>query len=268
MTGKFMKILCPVDLDGSASSALEMAAVVARQSSGQVHVLHVVSMPLPAEGAPVFVEVSKEQAELARASVAQLVAKHLADVASETQVEIGDPGYAIVALAKRLPADLVVMATHGRKGVSRFFLGSVAETVMRGVTCPVLTAKYFAVDRHSVARWMTTHVHTIAPDEKLTTACARLQQHHMRSLPVVENGKLIGIITDRDIRTHLSYLDTVDARHAMTEAVITVTPQTTIWDAGRLLRERRIGAIPVLEGERLVGIISTSDLLEALIELQ
>ncbi len=268
MTSDFRKILCPIDLDGSAASALEMAAGLARQSRGEVHVLHVVRLPLPAEGAPVFVEVTREQADLARASVVELVSKHLTDIPHESKVEIGDPGSAIVEAAKRLPADLVVMATHGRRGVARLFLGSVAEAVMRGVTCPVLTAKYYPVDAHSVARWMTTRVHTITPATKLTEACGLMQQHHVRTLPVMDADKLIGVVSDRDVRTHLSFLDTVTASEAMSDALLTVTPETSIWDAARLLREHRVGALPVVERGLLAGIISTSDLLEALIELQ
>jgi nucleotide-binding universal stress UspA family protein/predicted transcriptional regulator len=268
MARLFKKILCPIDLDGSAPSALELAAATARELGAEVHVLHVVSMPLPAEGAPVFVEVCRERAELARASVAELVKKHLAEVPSESRVEIGDPGSGIVATARQLPADLVVMATHGRKGLSRFFLGSVAESVMRGVACPVLIAKYYPTDRATVAHWMTAHPHTVSPEEALTTACSQMQQHKVRGLPVVEDGKLLGILTDRDIRTHLKYLESTTARQAMTAAALTVTPETSIWDAARLLKERKIGALPVLEEERLVGIISTSDLLEALIESQ
>lgn len=268
MARPFKKILCPIDLDGSAPSALELAAATARELGAEVHVLHVVSMPLPAEGAPVFVEVCRERAELARASVAELVKKHLAEVPSESRVEIGDPGSGIVAAARQLPADLVVMATHGRKGLSRFFLGSVAESVMRGVACPVLIAKYYPSDRATVAHWMTSHPYTISPGEALTTACTQMQQHKVRGLPVVEDGKLLGIVTDRDVRTHLKYLESTTARQAMTTATLTVTPETSIWDAARLLKERKVGALPVLEKERLVGIISTSDLLEALIESQ
>jgi len=268
MARLFKKILCPIDLDGSAPSALDLAAETARELGAEVHVLHVVSLPLPAEGAPVFVEVCRERAELARTAVAELAKRHLADVPSESRVEVGDPGSGIVAAAKQLPADLVVMATHGRKGFSRFFLGSVAESVMRGVACPVLTAKYLPADRSTVAHWMTAHPFTISPEEPLTAACAQMQQHKVRGLPVVEGGKLLGIVTDRDVRTHLKYLESTTARQAMSMEALTVAPNTSIWDAARLLRERKVGALPVLEEGRIVGIISTSDLLEALIELQ
>jgi len=268
MARLFPKILCPIDLDGSASGALDLAAATARELGSEVHVLHVVAMPMPAEGAPIFVEVCRERTELARAAVAELVKKYLAAVPCHWQVEIGDPGSGITAAAQQLPADLVVMATHGRKGVSRLLLGSVAEYVMRGVACPVLIARYSPSDRDTVAHWMSSHPYATAPDEPLTKACAQIQELKVRSLPVVEDGKLLGIVTDRDIRTHLKFLESTTARQAMAKEPLTVTPETSIWDAARILRERKVGALPVLHDGRLVGIISTSDLLEALIESQ
>src|SRR5438552_2318936 len=207
MTRLFKKILCAIDLDGSAPRALELAADMALQLKAELHVFHVVQMPMPAEGIPGFVQVCIEQQDRARASIADLVTKHLAEVPSESRVDVGDPGMLIIAAAEQLAADLVVMATHGRSGLSRLFLGSVAEKVMRGVRCPVLIAKYHASDHNSVAAWMTQRVHTVAPQEKLTAACARMQQHRIRSLPVMDNENLVGMISDRDVRTHLNYLE-------------------------------------------------------------
>jgi acetoin utilization protein AcuB len=268
MTPLFKKILCPIDLDGSAPCALELAARTARALGSEVHVLHVVSMQLPAEGAPVLVEAYRAHAEMARTSVAELVERYLVDVPRQAQVEVGEPGSGIVAAAKQLPADLVVMATHGRRGLSRFFLGSVAESVMRGVTCPVLTAKYLPAERVTVAHWMTAQPYSITPEEPLTAACAQMQRHNIRALPVVEGGKLVGIVSDRDVRTHLSYLESTTVRQAMSTPPLTVTPGMSIVEVARILRERKVGDLPVLQDDRLVGMISTSDLLAALVEGQ
>jgi nucleotide-binding universal stress UspA family protein len=241
---------------------------MAQEVAAEVHVLHVVRMPIAAEGAPLYAELYTEQTRLARETVAELAAKHFSHVPSESRVEVGDPGAIIIAAALKLPADLVVMATHGRRGFSRLFLGSVAEAVMRAVPCAVLTAKHHTSDAHTVERWMTKHLFTINSRENLNTACAYMQEYRIRSLPVVENEKLVGIVIDRDVRTHLNYLESIEISKVMRADVITVTPETSIWDAARLLRERKVGALPVLDKERLVGIVSTSDLLEALTELQ
>jgi acetoin utilization protein AcuB len=89
---------------------------------------------------------------------------------------------------------------------------------------------------------------------------------HFRAMPVLSAGKLAGIITDRDLRRHEGYLDHTEVRLAMTTEVDTVTPSTPIHDAAKTLLEHKIGALPVVEGERLVGIISTSDVLRAFLE--
>ena len=83
-------------------------------------------------------------------------------------------------------------------------------------------------------------------------------------MPIQGEGAPVGIVTDRDIRQHTGYLDQTEAFKAMSEPLITVTPSTDIREAARLLRERKIGALPVLEDGKLVGVITTDDVLEAL----
>lgn len=83
-------------------------------------------------------------------------------------------------------------------------------------------------------------------------------------MPILNDGVPIGIVTDRDIRQHTGFLDQTEAAKAMSEALITVTPSTDIREAARLLRERKIGGLPVLEDGKLAGVITTGDVLEAL----
>ena len=91
-----------------------------------------------------------------------------------------------------------------------------------------------------------------------------MDQGNFRGMPLLKDGKVIGIITDRDLRRHIGYLDQTKVSRAVSEKVLTVTPETTIFDAARLLCENKVVALPVLEDGRLAGIISTSDVLEAL----
>ena len=89
----------------------------------------------------------------------------------------------------------------------------------------------------------------------------------MKNAPISESGMAtVGIITDRDLRRHEGYLDNTEARLAMTTEVKTVTPSTPVHTAAKSLLDHKIGALPVMEGERLVGIISTSDVLRAFLE--
>jgi acetoin utilization protein AcuB len=84
---------------------------------------------------------------------------------------------------------------------------------------------------------------------------------------VVSAKKLVGIITDRDLRQHGREMRVTNVSAAMTEGVITVTPQTPLEAAVRILLERKIGGLPVLDEDRVVGIITTSDILKAFLDL-
>ncbi len=108
---------------------------------------------------------------------------------------------------------------------------------------------------------------TILPTDTLAAADAAMHAGNFRHLAVVKDGKLLGILSDRDIRQHLGHLRDTKVTGAMTDDAITVTPDTAIEDAAEILLTRKIGALPVVDGSKLVGIITTTDLLNAFIEL-
>ncbi len=112
---------------------------------------------------------------------------------------------------------------------------------------------------------MKSPVITIEADRPLDAARALLQRHNIRQLPVVGKGRLIGIVTDRDLRQTHPAGTTV--RDVMTRDPLTVTPAASVDEAARQLRGRKIGALPVLEGTKLVGILSASDILDAFVDL-
>ena len=118
----------------------------------------------------------------------------------------------------------------------------------------------------SVAKWMSSNVVTARPDEPLSAARKRMDDGDFRSLPVVEQERLIGIITDRDLRSHGEHPERATVESAMSELPVTVTPATPLREAARLLFERKIGALPVLEDGRLVGLITTQDILWAFLK--
>jgi acetoin utilization protein AcuB len=144
------------------------------------------------------------------------------------------------------------------------FLGSTAEMVLRESSCPVLTVRHTEPDRNLVGRWMASSPVTATPEEKLSSVEAKMKEGGFRSMPVLKEGRVVGIVTDRDLRRHVGYSDHTEVKMAMTEEVITINRETTISEAARLLRERKIGALPVVEEGKLVGIISNTDILEAL----
>ncbi|MBI3962954.1 MAG: CBS domain-containing protein [Deinococcus sp.] len=126
---------------------------------------------------------------------------------------------------------------------------------------------------------MSKEVVTASPDTTLPDAHALLKQRGIRRLPVVDRGKLVGIVTLGDIReaspsdaTSLSIyevhylLSKLKVREIMTKAPITVTTSDTIREAAQVMLEHKIAGLPVMEGGKLAGIITESDLFRALVE--
>ena len=133
----FRKILCPIDFSDNSIAALDQAARLARKSDALLYLMYVEFIPMssPAELAN-YVTVSTEPGKL---RLEQIARKHLARVRHELVVQVGWPAELIERAAQDLDVDLVVMATSGRSGVARFFLGSIAEHVVRTSKRPVLS---------------------------------------------------------------------------------------------------------------------------------
>lgn len=112
---------------------------------------------------------------------------------------------------------------------------------------------------------MTTKVETIAPTELAETARDRMHADNIRHLVVVDGKNVVGVISDRDLggtqadETKLAQQTVADLMH---KHPITTTPHATIRDAANLLRGYVIGCAPVLDGDRLVGIVTTTDVLD------
>jgi acetoin utilization protein AcuB len=108
---------------------------------------------------------------------------------------------------------------------------------------------------------------TIEPTESLAEAEARMHAGNFRHLPIVKGGKLIGMLSDRDVRQHQGHLKDTRVTGAMIDDPITVTPDMAIEDAVEIMLERKIGALPVVDQGKLAGIITTTDMLEAFVEI-
>lgn len=117
-------------------------------------------------------------------------------------------------------------------------------------------------------------VFTVGPETTLEEAYRFLLEKGIRHLPVVQDGRLVGIITDRDIRLATSHLNPkgpcpgcTRVEEVMTRGVVTAHPLDPVEEAARVMRERKIGCLPVLEDGELVGIVTGIDLLDALLRL-
>jgi CBS domain-containing protein len=111
---------------------------------------------------------------------------------------------------------------------------------------------------------MRRTVVTTTPNELLATTHAVMEREGVHQLPVLENGALVGILSERDLHAHTGYLERTKVDAAMTWNPITVSPAATARHAAHLLIEQSINALPVVEDGRLVGIVSRTDLLQLL----
>lgn len=114
---------------------------------------------------------------------------------------------------------------------------------------------------------MTPSPVTIRSDKALAKAKALMEAGGFRRLPVVEDGHLVGILTERDLRAYTGYLATTRVDAVMQTALVTVAPDSIVEDAARLMLKHKIGGLPVLANGNLVGIVTTSDLLAAFLRV-
>ncbi len=132
-----------------------------------------------------------------------------------------------------------------------------------------------------VRHLMTTTPVTITPDTPVREAERLMQQERVHHLLVVADGHLVGLLADHDVQTVLPspatslskwellyLLDTLPVREAMTSDVVTVAPDDPVSEAVRLMLAHRIGALPVIEVHQVVGILTQSDMLQAVFRTQ
>ena len=120
---------------------------------------------------------------------------------------------------------------------------------------------------------MTREVVTLGPEASAAEAWAACQENNIRHVPVVEEGRLVGLVSDRDLRDVRGgdrESDTprwVRLGDMMTRNIVTIHPLDTIEHAAREIYDRKIGCLPVVADDDLVGIITSSDMMRTLVEL-
>jgi len=121
-----------------------------------------------------------------------------------------------------------------------------------------------------VGAWMVRDVVSVTQDHTIQDCVDLMKKHSIRHLPVLENGKLVGLVTEGDLRQVFlaSLIEELSLKDVMINDPITVTPDTEIEDAAKVIFYNKIGGLPVVdEQERLLGIITVADILAAFIEL-
>ena len=136
------KILFPTDLSPASEQALSWATSLARDTGATILIVHVEEPPMAYGGGEMYIGFDEEgtRSELRKELVQIVPADH--NVSFEHMLLVGEPAHAIVEAAEKENVDLIVMGTHGRTGLTRLLMGSVAEAVVRRAKCPVLTVKH------------------------------------------------------------------------------------------------------------------------------
>jgi acetoin utilization protein AcuB len=123
---------------------------------------------------------------------------------------------------------------------------------------------------------MTREVVALSPQATAGEALALCRERRIRHLPVLEDGRLVGIVSDRDLRSatpalgdpaRAEALGKIVVHEVMAREVATIHPDDPIEEAANAMRERKIGCLPVVEDDNLVGVITSSDVMEALVYL-
>jgi len=108
---------------------------------------------------------------------------------------------------------------------------------------------------------------TVTPDASLGEARHLLAEHRIRRLPVMNGRRLVGIVSDRDVRSASVSHDHTPVAQIMTHNVITATSHMRVDEAARIMLDGRFGGLPVVDGGELTGIVTETDLLRALIDV-
>jgi acetoin utilization protein AcuB len=131
-----------------------------------------------------------------------------------------------------------------------------------------------------VGERMSRPVITVSPEMPINEVLAMFKKEHIRRAPVIKEGKLVGIVSERDLLNaspssvttlsiwEMNYLiSRVKVKDVMTKKVVTVDRDTPIEEAARIMADKKIGGLPVLDGERVVGIITETNLFKIFLEL-
>jgi universal stress protein A len=281
----FANILVPIDYEAPADAALRVAGNLARAAKGRVLVSHALPLPIYTMTeypiAPVDGGWIREETARLEKHVRTVLERDGEVPAFEVDVRVDTPALRILQLAAERRVDVIVMGTHGRTGLRHLLLGSVAAKVARLAPCPVLTVPLrrephlgaLAAEAHlakavataapgEVGDLMRGAPITIASGAMLEEAQRKMEEHRIRHLPVVDDGKLVGMLSTVDLGPHVGHFGRTKVNAAMTPDPTTIGTGVDGATAARLMLERRVRALPVVDGERVVGVISASDILE------
>ncbi len=218
---KHNRILCPVDLSENSFAAIELATTLAKEHGAKIHFFHVSSLWEPGsskrlqEYATKIIEDDKKKLYRIRPTDSSVEFEH--------QFVHGNAGPELVKATKK--ADFVVMSTHGRSGIARLIMGSVANHVLRNAQCSVILVKgkKIAKDDSETSTqsaesqiYVTEVMHQVPPVhtfETMDSVLKGLSKARETAAPVVNgSGECIGILTTTDIEKFKSLQQRFDEK--------------------------------------------------------
>jgi CBS domain-containing protein len=120
---------------------------------------------------------------------------------------------------------------------------------------------------------------TLGRNETLDLAESIMNLGRIRHMPVVDDGKIVGIVSQRDLfrsalitalgfgrKTTSALIKTIKIKEVMTEYVITISPEATVKEAARVMIDKKIGCLPVVEDQKLIGLLTETDILRYVVE--
>jgi universal stress protein A len=138
---KARKIVFPTDFSPYGQEALRWATSLARDTGATLIIVHVEEPPMAYGGGEMYLGAEEGDREELRKTLVKVLPTD-AKIPFQHKLLVGDPATAVVEVAEQEGADFIVMGTHGRSGLSRLLMGSVAEAIVRKAKCPVLTVKH------------------------------------------------------------------------------------------------------------------------------
>jgi nucleotide-binding universal stress UspA family protein/CBS domain-containing protein len=195
-----------------------------------------------------------------------------AGVAARPQLREGDPATELMAVANEVQPDVIVVGSHGRGPVGRFWLGSVSDALVHrwpgAVMVVRLPAAASPASGRTVGDVMTVRPVCIDAARPLDDAAQLMRDHDMGFAPEVKGGLLEGVIPDRDIvvRALASSFNpaTTPVVRFCTRPAVWVAPEMPVEDAAALMERHHIRRVVVMDGQDIVGVVSLGDLAESL----
>jgi acetoin utilization protein AcuB len=123
----------------------------------------------------------------------------------------------------------------------------------------------------TVQKYMTTIPYSIGPDQKLALAHTVMRDHHIRHLPVLSGGQLVGLLSDRDLHLIETFKDVdphkVTVEEAMSQAPYSVSPDAPLDAVCTEMAEHKYGCAVIVQNQKVVGVLTTVDVCRALVDL-